>query len=153
MPPIIRQHMQPASRHFSMQSQQAWHMSQQALSPLVQVTQTPILVSLHSHLHMHMLHWQTCMPFIRQQQLHMPPASILHRFCSVAADVSSSHVQVIFMPPWHFSNFIVQRGTIIMPGIAGAEAGIVAPGIEPMVPIEPIIERSNIIVLDIIVLL
>ena len=45
----------------------------------------------------------------------MPPAIILHMFCSVAAAISSSHVQMIFMPPLHFSIFIVQRGTMAMP--------------------------------------
>jgi hypothetical protein len=88
------------------------------------------------------------MPFIMHEQLHMPPAIILHRFCKVAALISSSQVQVSFMPPAHFSNFIVQRGTIIIDGAEGAIAGMPACGIEPW-PIEPIIERSNIIVLDI----
>jgi hypothetical protein len=48
--------MQPASMHFIMQSQQAWHISAQLLSPLVQVKQTPFFVFVHSHLHMHILH-------------------------------------------------------------------------------------------------
>ncbi len=52
MPPIITQQTQPDSRHLAQQSQQAWHMSQQALSPLVQVKQTPCLVSVHLQLHM-----------------------------------------------------------------------------------------------------
>jgi hypothetical protein len=89
------------------------------------------------------------MPFIMQVQLHMPPAIILHKFCSVAPLISSSQVQVSFMPPAHFSNFIVQRGTIIIDGVAGAMVGMLPCGIEPMLPIDPIIERSNIIVLDI----
>ncbi|HEY1785525.1 MAG TPA: hypothetical protein VGG30_08255 [Pirellulales bacterium] len=84
------------------------------------------------------------------EQLHIPPAIILHRFCSVAALISSSQVQVSFMPPAHFSNFMVQRGTIIIEGVEGAIDGMPPWGIEPMVPIEPIIERSNIIVLDIL---
>jgi hypothetical protein len=153
MPPIIRQQTQPACMHVIMHSQVAWHMSEQALSPLVHVTETPIFVSLHSHLQRNMLHWQTVMPFIMHEQLHMLPAIILQRFCSVAADISSSQVQVIFMPPWHFSIFMVARGTIIMPGIAGAADGIPPAGIEPIGPMEPIIERSNIIVLDIFILL
>jgi hypothetical protein len=90
------------------------------------------------------------MPFMVQMQLHIVPAIILHRFCSVAALISSSQVQVSFMPPAHFSNFIVQRGTIIIDGVAGAIWGMPPCGIEPMLPIEPIIERSNIIVLDIL---
>ena len=52
MPPIITQQMQPASMHLVMQSQHDWHMSQQALSPLVQVKQTPCLVSVILQLHM-----------------------------------------------------------------------------------------------------
>jgi hypothetical protein len=44
------------------------------------------------------------------------------------ADIGSSQVQVIFMPPGHFSIFIVQRGTIIMFMPAGIA---VAPPIIP----------------------
>ena len=141
------QHMQPAFMQAIMQSQQAWHMAQQASSPLVQVMHTPILVSVHSHLHMHMLHWHIIMPFIMQQQLHMLPAIILHMFCRVAAANSSSHLQVIFMPPAHFSIFISQRGTMhicCMPGIA---AGIPEPCMGA--PIDPIAALSIIIMVDI----
>jgi hypothetical protein len=112
MPPMHTQHMQPAFMQAIMQSQQAWHMAAQASSPLVQVMQTPCLVSVHSHLHIDMLHWHSIMPFIMQQQLHMLPAIILHMCCNVAAATSSSHVQVIFMPPLHFSIFMSQRGTM-----------------------------------------
>jgi hypothetical protein len=111
------QHVQPAFIQPHTQSQQAWIMSQQAWSPLVQVKHTPSFVIAHSHLHMDMLHWHIIMPFIVQHMLSMPPAIILHMFCSVAADISSSHLQVIFIPPAHFSIFIVQRGTMHMPGI------------------------------------
>ena len=52
MPPSITQQTQPASWQWATQSQQAWHMSQQALSPEVQVKQTPCLVSVHLQLHM-----------------------------------------------------------------------------------------------------
>ena len=125
-----------------MQSQHDWHMAQQSSSPLVQVMHTPILVSVHSHLHIDKLHWHIIMPFIMQQQLHMLPAIILHMFCKVAAEISSSQVQVIFMPPLHFSIFMVQRGTmhICIPGTAGA-------GIPPAIgdPIEPIMALSIII--------
>ena len=114
MPPSIRQHMQPSFMQLHMQSQQACRMSHIALSPQVQVMQMPSLVMLHSHLHMAMLHWQTIMPFIVQHMLIMPPAIILHIFCSVPAAVSSSHVQVTFMPPVHFSSFMVQRGIMAM---------------------------------------
>src|SRR5258708_5843340 len=42
-----RQQVQPASMHWLIQSQQAWIMAQQALSPLVQVTHTPSFVASH----------------------------------------------------------------------------------------------------------
>ena len=59
-----------------------------------------------SHLHMPMV----MLPFIIMQQLVMPLASILHRFCIMAIAVGSSHEKFIFMPSVHFSIFIVQRG-------------------------------------------
>jgi hypothetical protein len=80
MPPSETQHMQPAFTHLVMQSQQACTMSQQALSPLVHVRQTPSSVMVQSHLHMVRLHWHIIMPFIMQQTEHMPSASILHMF-------------------------------------------------------------------------
>jgi len=61
------------------------------------------------------------------------------------ADVLSSQVIIIFMPPGHFSIFIMQRG-IIMPGIMG---DMVIPGIiEPMdMGIIPIIRSLVMVVL------
>lgn len=92
------------------------------------------------------------MPFIMQLMLHIPPAIIVQRFCNVAAAISSSQLQWIFMPPAHFSIFIVQRGTMHIPicdTIAGMP-GIWPIGIAPGIPIPLIIVgRSNIIVLDI----
>jgi hypothetical protein len=77
---IMTQQVQPHSIILQTQSQQAWIMSQQLWSPLVQVTHTPC--SVHSTLQQPIvkLQQQTTMPFIMQQQLHMPPASIEHRF-------------------------------------------------------------------------
>jgi hypothetical protein len=49
-----------------------------------------------------------------QQQLSMPPAVIMQRFCSMPAETASSQVHVTFMPPGHFVKLIVHRGTIIM---------------------------------------
>ncbi len=72
---------------------------------------TPSFVYSQVHMPQARLHWQTQMPFIVQQQLHKPSASILHRFCKVAHDKSSSHAHFSFMPPWHFSILIVHRGT------------------------------------------
>jgi hypothetical protein len=122
--------MQPAFMQAAMQSQQAWHTAQHASSPLVQVMHTPIFVSVHSHLHMDMQHWHNVMPFIMQQQLHMLPAIILHMFCKVAAAISSSHVQVIFIPPLHFSIFIAQRGTMHICMVPGMAAGTAPPAID-----------------------
>ena len=119
------QHVQPAFMQAHMQSQQASIISQHALSPLTHVMQTPSLVMVHSHLHMAMLHTLSIVPFIMQHRLHRPPAIILHMFCKVAADISSSHLQVIFMPPAHFSISIVHRGTTHIP----------IPGIIPGMPV------------------
>jgi hypothetical protein len=135
--------MQPAFMQALMQSQQAWSMSQQALSPLVQVMQQPSLVISHLQAHIAMLHWHMTMPFIMQQQLHMPVESILQRFCSMPVDISSSHMQCIFMPPVHFSIFILQRGSIVMPPIGAGIEGI--PGMLGAWPgMLPIIDRSII---------
>jgi hypothetical protein len=68
------------------------------------------------------------MPFIVQQQLHRPSHSDWQRCWSVPQAISSSHEQVIFMPPLHFSTFIVQRGSIIIGPIDGADAGWVCVG-------------------------
>ena len=105
------QQTQPALSMVAMQSQQDWIISQQALSPLVQVTHMPL--SVISHLHMPMVRLQ-------QQTTHAvhhhaaaatcrPPSSV-QRCCIMLQAALSSHVQVIFMPPVHFSIFMVQRG-------------------------------------------
>ncbi len=96
-----------------MQSQQAWIISQHLASPLVQVMTQPLSVISHLHMPIVRLQQQTIMPFIIMQQEHMPPASIVHKFCIMLHAILSVQVQVIFMPPWHFSILIVQRGTII----------------------------------------
>src|SRR6516225_2573976 len=68
--------------------------------------------SIMSHLQMPMvrLQVQTAMPFIIMQQVTMPPAIMVQRFCIMVQAALSSHVQVIFIPPVHFSIFMVQRG-------------------------------------------
>ena len=105
----------------------------QHLSPLVQVMQTPSLVISHLHMPIVRLQQQTIMPFIMQQQLHMPPAIMEQRFCSMVQAILSSHMQVIFMPPAHFSIFMVQRGTI-MPVMAGVGVGMPAPMPDIIIP-------------------
>jgi hypothetical protein len=150
MPLKQTQHVQPAFTQPHTQSQHAWIMSQHALSPLVQVKHTPSLVIVQSHLHIHMLHWHIIMPFMVQHRLNIPPAIILHMFCRVAADISSSHVQVTFMPPAHFSIFIVQRGTMQSPCIIADMPGIWPCIGEPDMPIGLFVRlRSIIIALDI----
>jgi hypothetical protein len=94
------------------------------------------------------LQLQQTMPFIMQEHEHMPPASMVQRFCIMARATASSQTQVIFMPPDIFSTVIRQRGTIIMFGAMGAVPmpGMVdIPGM-PM-PGMPIPVRSIIIVL------
>ena len=98
-----------------------------------------------------MLQQQTIMPFIMQQTVHMPPAIIVQRFCTMLQAILSSHEQVIFMPPVHFSILKVQRGTIIQLVEAGIPVGepivgLPMPGID--MPCIPIPVRS-IIMLDI----
>jgi hypothetical protein len=117
------QQTHPDSVIAHMQSQQAWIIAQHAGSPLVQVMQTPSFVGSHLHMPIARLQQHIIIPFMIMQQLHMPPAIIEHRFCNIVADMASSHLQVIFMPPAHFSILILQRGTIIHCGAAGMPAG------------------------------
>jgi hypothetical protein len=148
VPPIIRQQVQPAFRQAVMQSQQPWIMAMQAGSPLVQVTTQPSLVISVLHMPIIRLQLQQTMPFIMAQHEHMPPASMVHRFCIMALATASSHEQVIFMPPDIRSTVILQRGTIIM---LGAMAAVPMAGIPDMLgmpmPGIPIPVRSIIIVL------
>jgi hypothetical protein len=70
---------------------------------------------------------------------------MLHRFCIMLHAVLSSQAQVIFIPPWQRSNFIVQRGTIIQ--LAGIGAVPVMPvEVIPAVPM-PIMALRSIIML------
>jgi len=98
------------SQQQARQAQQAWSISQQALSPLVQEMQQPYLVSSHLHVPQHRLTWQQGMPLSVQQQLHSPSHTILQRFCRVAQATSSSHLQRILKPPVHFSKRNSHRG-------------------------------------------
>ena len=114
--------------------------------------QTPSLVISHLHMPMVRLQQQTIMPFIMQQTLHMPPAIIVQRFCTMLQAILSSQLQVIFIPPVHFSILKVQRGTIIQLVEAGMPVGLPIvelpmPGID--IPGIPIPVRS-IIMLDIV---
>ena len=132
VPPIITQQLQPAFIHAAMQSQQLWIISQQALSPLVQVIAHPSGVISHLHRPQVRLQQQTIIPFIMQQQLTIPPAIIWQRFCIIAQAAVSSQEQVIFMPVAVFSSFIVQRGTMTMLGAIGfIIAGATAPAPMP----------------------
>jgi hypothetical protein len=77
--PRQTQQQQPAFIMAVMQSQQAWIMSQQGLSPLVQVILTPFSVISHLQCAINMLQQQAIMPFIVMQQQQAPPASIVQR--------------------------------------------------------------------------
>jgi hypothetical protein len=120
---IQTQQTHPASVMAHMHSQHARIMAQHAGSPLVQVIHTPSLVGSHLHMPITSLQQHIIMPFMIMQQLHMPPAIIEQRFCNIVADDESSHLQVNFMPPAHFSVLILHRGTIIHCGAAGMPAG------------------------------
>ena len=139
VPPIIMQQVQPAFMHAATQSQQPWIMAQQAASPLVQVTQQPSFVISTLQAPIVRLQQQTVIPFIMQHMLHIPPAIMVQRFCIMAQAAASSHTQVIFIPPVHFSTFIVQRGTMTMFGVAaiGVPAGI--PVLIPAIAVRSII--------------
>jgi hypothetical protein len=118
------------------------------VSPEVQVIVQPSLVMSHLHMPMVMLQQHTIMPFIMQQHEHMPPWSIMHRFCIMPQAVASSHLQTIFIPPDTFSIVIVQRGTMSM--FVGIPVGlpIVVGDMPPMLmPDIPMLVRSTIIVL------
>jgi hypothetical protein len=130
----ITMQVQPDCVMQERQSQQPWIMAPHSLSPERQVKTTPSGVISHLHTPMVKLQVVTTMPFIRQQQLHMLPAIILHRFWSMLAAILSSQTQWIFMPPWTFSNFILHRGTIVGPtaGCVG-DIGMVAPIMPGMV--------------------
>ena len=147
-----RQQVQPALHIAIMHSQQAWIIEQQSASPLVQVMQTPSSVISHLHMPIIMLQQQTIMPFIIMQQLHIPPAIMVQRFCSIVAVILSSHLHMIFMPPLHFSIFIVQRGTIIHCGLAGIVAvPPIAPCIMVPMPIPGIPMPARSITIELVI--
>jgi hypothetical protein len=144
---IIRQHVQPAFIMAAMQSQQAWIMAQQASSPLVQVMRQPSSIISHLHMPITRLQQQAIIPFHITQQEHIPPASIVHRFWIIEADILSSVLQVIVIPPAHFSMVMVQRGTIIMFMPVGIVPVVpIVAVLMPAVPIPAIPVRSTIIV-------
>jgi hypothetical protein len=142
----MTQQVQPAFIMADMQSQQAWIIAQQSLSPLAQVILTPLSTISHLHIPISILQQQTIMPFIIMQHEHMPPAIMVQRFCIMLHAMGSSLVQVIIMPPSHFSIFIVQRGTIIMFIVEGIPVPV-APMVLGLMPV--IAPRSIIPVLAI----
>lgn len=143
MPFMQTQQTQPDFIMAVMQSQQAWIILQHSASPLVQVIITPSAVGSHLHMAIAMLQVHIIIPFIIMQQEHMPPAIMLQRFCIIDAEVASSHLQIIRMPPSHFSIMIVQRGTIIHWGVVVmADPAAIPP--MPMFMFIPIAFRSII---------
>jgi hypothetical protein len=121
------QQQQPPLSMVAMQSQHACSMSPHILSPDVHVMQIPSFVISHLHMPIVRLHVHTAMPFIIMQQLTMPPAIMVQRFCIMVHAALSSQVQVIFMPPVHFSIFMVQRGIMSHCDPLGMLIGAVMP--------------------------
>jgi hypothetical protein len=144
---MSRQHVQPDFIIAVMQAQHASIIAQHAGSPLVQVMHTPSSVGSHLQRPIVKLQQQTIMPFNMQQQLHKPPAIMVQRFWSMAAEALSSHAHVIFIPPLHFLNVMVQRGTIItfMPVLGDAGAPIIPGGLDMGIPGIPMPARSIMI--------
>jgi hypothetical protein len=95
------------------------------------------------------LQQHTIMPFIIMQQLHMPPASMVHKFCTMLLAMASSQEQVIFIPPVHFSILNLHRGTMVQFGAPVIPAGPPIVGIpipDTPIPCIPIPVRSIIMV-------
>jgi hypothetical protein len=117
--------MHPDLQRPAQHSQQHWIISQQVLSPLVQVILQPDFVVSTLHAPQVRLQVQTGMPFIVKQQETMPPWSMVQRLWTVAQAVASSQWQVRHIPPETFSNLNVHRGTMtIDPPGTGDTAGI-----------------------------
>src|SRR5260370_16904112 len=95
-----------------MHAEEGGIMSEEGVWGLVEVRDTALGVLSHLHTPSVRLHVQTAMPFIIMQQLTMPPAIMLQRFCIMVQAALSSQVQVSFIPSLLFSIFIVQRGII-----------------------------------------
>jgi hypothetical protein len=113
--------------------------------------QTPSLVASALHIPIARLQQHIVMPFMSMQQLHIPPAIIEQRFCSMVADIASSHLQIIFIPPVHFSIVIVHRGTIIHCGAVGMPpVAPIGPAAADPIPGIPIPARSITIALVIV---
>lgn len=104
--------------------------------------QTPSLVASQVQLPQQRFTLHMTMPFQVQQQLQSPLASMLQRFCRVAAATLSSHLQWILKPPAHFSKVILQRGTTHQ--LAGTVVG--AAGVA--VVVVPAAKRSIMIAVD-----
>jgi hypothetical protein len=100
---------------------------------------------------MPMLQQQHIIPFIIIQTLIMPPCVIMQRFFIISAEVLSSQVQVIFIPPGHFSILMVQRGAIIMFGIIALIIGMFIMPFMPPGIIIPVI-RSDVILFIVLIM-
>jgi hypothetical protein len=97
------------------------------------------------------LQQQTHIPFHSMQQLHIPPANIWQRFCTMLWAILSSQEHVIFIPPLQCSILKVHRGIIIQLAIAGIAAVVPIVGVPmPGTPMPCIaIPARSIIMLDI----
>jgi hypothetical protein len=87
----------------------------------------PLGVISHLHRPIVRLQVQRAMPFCIMQQLTMPPAIMVQRFCIMVQAALSSHVHMIFSPSVHVSIFIVQRGIMSHCAPVGVLMGVVMP--------------------------
>src|SRR3954447_16110345 len=106
------QQVQPALQTVVRQSQHDWIILQHVSSPVVQLIVQPLSVTSQRVIPIVRLTVQTATPLRMQTQLHMPPISEVHRFCSMLRAIGSSQMQTTFTPSLVFSNLKVQRGTI-----------------------------------------
>src|SRR5262245_20568085 len=111
--------------------------------------QTPDSVISHLHMPIVKLNEHTGMPFITTQQPHMPPASIVHRFCTMLQAVLSSQTQVIFTPPAHLSHLMWPRGTMrkLLTGVVVGVPRAGVPIVGTPTPDTPMLVRSIMTVL------
>lgn len=69
------------------------------------------------------------MPLHITLQLHRPPASIVHRFCTMLHASWSSQLHMIWKPFVQRSTLNVQRGTIIQLVAVGMPVGLPIVGV------------------------
>ena len=100
---IIRQQVQPAFIMAAQQSQHAWIIAQQSLSPLVHVMVTPFSVISHLHMATTMLQQQAIIPFI----IMFMPVGIVAGPPIIAVPIAGVLIPVIPIPARSISLLII----------------------------------------------